>query len=111
MIDCRHWRLSWFAAAWQYGYQLEALRAATFGTLLLGTVLPATDILTSQVRAAANFDSRRTTLPDHVATANVHGDGQPTFLPRDSPGFLRYFLRRFVIAVSDYNVCSAFCRQ
>lgn len=48
---CRHCRLPipwrypaielvtgciWVAAAWQYGYQLEALRAALFGTLLLG---------------------------------------------------------------------------
>lgn len=28
--------LIWVAAAWKYGYGLEALRAATFGTLLLG---------------------------------------------------------------------------
>ena len=29
----------WIAAVWQYGYQLEALRAATFGTLLLGIAI------------------------------------------------------------------------
>lgn len=48
---CRHCRLPipwryplielttgciWLAAAWHYGYQLEALRAAVFGTILLG---------------------------------------------------------------------------
>jgi NADH-quinone oxidoreductase subunit N len=50
---------------------LAAIVLSVLGTLLLGSVLPATDMLASQVRAGATFDSRRTPLPDHVARRDL----------------------------------------
>ena len=56
---------------------LTAISLSVAGTLLLGIVLPATDLLSSQAKAAASLDSRRDALVSAPLTVAARSEARP----------------------------------